>query len=125
MNYLVHLGRKGNGDVVLVVAGGDATAVHVHPKGENRVLVVTDLDGTLVGHDDYLAKFKKHWTLNHLWRGSKLVSLFKCTLASQAVDTYIEAFVDNAAHTYVYVSLLLYVAFAFILCLSFLAFLPH
>lgn len=73
MNYLVHLGKKGSGSVVLVVAGGDAAAVHVHPTGENRVLVVTDLDGTLIGHDDYLAKFKKHWTLNHMWRGSKLV----------------------------------------------------
>jgi len=38
-----------------------------------RVLVATDLDGTLVGHDDYLEAFKEHWTAYHACRGSILV----------------------------------------------------
>ncbi|KAL8450463.1 hypothetical protein Emed_002551 [Eimeria media] len=73
-NYLVDLERRNSDDsVVVVVSDGDAAVVYVHPDGKNKVLVVTDLDGTLIGHDEYLAKFKKHWTLHHFWRGSKLV----------------------------------------------------
>ncbi|KAL8436732.1 hypothetical protein Efla_002164 [Eimeria flavescens] len=72
-NYLVDLEKRENEEAFVVVVDGEAVGVYVHPKGENQVLVVTDLDGTLIGHDEYLAKFKKHWTLNHLWRGSKLV----------------------------------------------------
>ncbi|KAL8274118.1 hypothetical protein Esti_001960 [Eimeria stiedai] len=73
-NYLVDLEQRNSDDsVVVVVVDGEAAVVYVHPDGKNKVLVVTDLDGTLIGHDDYLAKFKKHWTLNHFWRGSKLV----------------------------------------------------
>ncbi|KAL8447998.1 hypothetical protein Emag_004112 [Eimeria magna] len=77
-NYLVDLKQRNSDDsVVVVVADGEAAVVYVHPDGKNKVLVVTDLDGTLIGHDEYLAKFKKHWTLNHFWRGSKLMQIEK------------------------------------------------
>ena len=75
MNYLVELENRESEELTVVVADGEAAAVYVHPDGSNRVLVVTDLDGTLIGHDEYLAKFKRHWKLHHLWRGSKLVSI--------------------------------------------------
>lgn len=37
------------------------------------VLLVTDLDGTLIGHDAYLRKFNEVWLKRHVWRGSKLI----------------------------------------------------
>eukprot|EP00923_Selenidium_pygospionis_P031648 GHVN01056011.1.p1 GENE.GHVN01056011.1~~GHVN01056011.1.p1 ORF type:complete len:530 (+),score=72.30 GHVN01056011.1:71-1660(+) len=43
-----------------------------HVKG-NRVVLVTDLDGTLVGHDDHLKEFNTYWLREHAWRGSVLV----------------------------------------------------
>ncbi|OEH78987.1 sucrose-6f-phosphate phosphohydrolase [Cyclospora cayetanensis] len=72
-NYLVDLEKRNCEELLVVVADGEAAAVYVDPKGANKVLIVTDLDGTLIGHDEYLASFKKHWTLHHFWRGSKLV----------------------------------------------------
>lgn len=73
MNYLVDLDKRDNTDVVVVVVDGETAVLKKHSDGGNRVLVVSDLDGTLIGHDGYLSMFKKHWKLHHLWRGSKLV----------------------------------------------------
>eukprot|EP01068_Selenidium_serpulae_P009774 Selendium_serpulae@DN5318_c0_g2_i1.p1 len=50
------------------VVDGLATQV----KGK-RVFLVTDLDGTLLGHDEYLRAFSLYWRRNHAWRGSILV----------------------------------------------------
>lgn len=37
------------------------------------MLLATDLDGTLLGHDSYLEKFNEIWLQRHAWRGSVLV----------------------------------------------------
>ncbi|PHJ20105.1 sucrose-6f-phosphate phosphohydrolase [Cystoisospora suis] len=54
--------------VVCVLTSGELAALHEPP-----CLLVTDLDGTLLGHDHYLWLFKRHWALRHRWRGSQLV----------------------------------------------------
>lgn len=49
---------------------GDLTQVVPRPP----VVLVTDLDGTLIGHDDYLRRFNEIWTRQHMFNeGSKLV----------------------------------------------------
>eukprot|EP00922_Rhytidocystis_sp_ex-Travisia-forbesii_P069416 GHVS01103575.1.p1 GENE.GHVS01103575.1~~GHVS01103575.1.p1 ORF type:complete len:449 (-),score=57.10 GHVS01103575.1:161-1507(-) len=55
--------------VVFTIVDGEVELV----SGRVPVLVVTDLDGTLLGHDDYLNQFNKMWLKKHVWRGSKLV----------------------------------------------------
>ncbi|CBZ55833.1 conserved hypothetical protein [Neospora caninum Liverpool] len=54
--------------VVAVLASGELASLEEPP-----CLLVSDLDGTLLGHDHYLWLLKKHWNLRHLWRGSQLV----------------------------------------------------
>ncbi|CDI77393.1 hypothetical protein EAH_00063640, partial [Eimeria acervulina] len=59
--------------LLIVVAEGEVAAVSLQPHCmQSPVLLITDLDGTLLGSDFYLNLFKKHWALHHLWRGSKL-----------------------------------------------------
>eukprot|EP00922_Rhytidocystis_sp_ex-Travisia-forbesii_P038999 GHVS01058082.1.p1 GENE.GHVS01058082.1~~GHVS01058082.1.p1 ORF type:complete len:456 (+),score=70.56 GHVS01058082.1:69-1436(+) len=55
--------------VVFTIVGGEVELV----CGGKPVLVVTDLDGTLLGHDEHLNSFNKIWLQKHVWRGSKLV----------------------------------------------------
>lgn len=53
---------------VFTLVNGKMSEVNGSP-----VVLVTDLDGTLVGHDDYLSEFNNMWLRNHTWRGSILV----------------------------------------------------
>eukprot|EP00921_Rhytidocystis_pertsovi_P026501 GHVQ01042758.1.p1 GENE.GHVQ01042758.1~~GHVQ01042758.1.p1 ORF type:complete len:321 (+),score=35.48 GHVQ01042758.1:649-1611(+) len=55
--------------VVYTIVSGETKVV----EGGRPALVVTDLDGTLLGHDDHLRAFNRHWLQSHVWRGSKLV----------------------------------------------------
>eukprot|EP00922_Rhytidocystis_sp_ex-Travisia-forbesii_P019056 GHVS01028280.1.p1 GENE.GHVS01028280.1~~GHVS01028280.1.p1 ORF type:complete len:433 (-),score=97.74 GHVS01028280.1:82-1380(-) len=57
------------GRVVFTIVEGEVALV----CGGRPVLVVTDLDGTLLGHDEFLSEFNKLWLQKHVWRGSKLV----------------------------------------------------
>jgi len=58
--------------------GGYNPAIARFPKGfmigdVPPVLLVTDLDGTLVGHDEAMRRFFDIWTTHFEWRGSVLV----------------------------------------------------
>ncbi|KAH8584345.1 sucrose-phosphatase-like HAD superfamily hydrolase [Cryptosporidium sp. chipmunk genotype I] len=49
----------------------DGDLSHIVPR--SPIVVVTDLDGTLIGHDDYLKKFNEIWIRQHMFNGSKLI----------------------------------------------------
>eukprot|EP00922_Rhytidocystis_sp_ex-Travisia-forbesii_P057227 GHVS01084784.1.p1 GENE.GHVS01084784.1~~GHVS01084784.1.p1 ORF type:complete len:458 (-),score=72.68 GHVS01084784.1:318-1691(-) len=91
------------GRVVFTVVDGEVEVV----DGSRPVLLVTDIDGTLIGHDDYLNEFNKIWLKQHVWRGSQLVyntgrNLKDFLLAAQAHALHRPAYAIAGVGTEVY-----------------------
>lgn len=62
--------EAGGGCLKFCLKDGHLTQVVPRPP----VVVVTDLDGTLLGHEDYLRRFNEIWTRQHMFNeGSRLV----------------------------------------------------
>lgn len=62
-------GKEARKDLKFCLKDGELSQIIPRPP----IAVVTDLDGTLIGHDDYLSKFNEIWIRQHMFNGSKLI----------------------------------------------------
>lgn len=73
-NYKINLqqmieSRKIKDEVRFCLMNGKLTVIDTIPP----IALVTDLDGTLLGHDEYLEKFNEIWIREHMFNESKLI----------------------------------------------------